>query len=256
MDAAEGECAMELFDLSGKTIFITGGTRGIGLAVAKGMQAAGGNVWIHGSDEGRTKEIARQHQFRYVSGDLRSQDWLDEMLRPIYEQESKLDVLVNNAGYESSALVEEGRTEELDCVYQVNAKSPYAILQKLLPLLKQANGASVINVTSIHQTVPVRGNGHYCMAKASLAMFTKVAALELAKDRIRVNNLAPGAILTDMNRELVQSMAFEQWIPMGRVGMAEELIGPAIFLASGASSYVTGTTLYVDGGYSENLLRY
>ena len=86
--------------------------------------------------------------------------------------------------------------------------------------------------------------------------FTKVAALELAKYGIRVNNLAPGAILTDMNRELVEAMDFEQWIPIGRVGRADELIGPAVFLASDASSYVTGTTLYVDGGYSENLLRY
>ena len=87
-------------------------------------------------------------------------------------------------------------------------------------------------------------------------MFTKVAALELAKENIRVNNLAPGAILTDMNRELVENMEFEQWIPLERVGRAEELVGPAVFLASAASSYVTGTTLYVDGGYSENLLRY
>ena len=87
-------------------------------------------------------------------------------------------------------------------------------------------------------------------------MYTKVAALELAKENIRVNNLAPGAILTDMNREIVESMDFDQWIPMERVGRSEELAGPAIFLASEASSYITGATLYVDGGYSENLLRY
>lgn len=104
--------------------------------------------------------------------------------------------------------------------------------------------------------MPVRGNGYYCMAKSSLAMYTRVAALELAQYGIRVNNLAPGAILTDMNRELVEQMDFDRWIPMQRVGRAEELAGPAVFLASEASSYVTGTTLFVDGGYSENLLRY
>ena len=144
----------------------------------------------------------------------------------------------------------------MDAIDKGNTKSAYVLLQKLLRALKKAGRASVINVTSIHQKVPVRENGYYCMAKASLGMFTKVAALELAKYGIRVNNLAPGAILTDMNRELVEAMDFEQWIPIGRVGRADELIGPAVFLASDASSYVTGTTLYVDGGYSENLLQY
>ena len=167
-----------------------------------------------------------------------------------------LDVLVNNAGFETHCPVESAMEEEMDSVYNVNAKSPFFLLQKLLPMLRKSEGASVINVTSIHQKVPVRENGYYCMAKASLSMFTKVAALELAKENIRVNNLAPGAILTDMNRELVENMEFEQWIPLERVGRAEELVGPAVFLASAASSYVTGTTLYVDGGYSENLLRY
>ena len=152
--------------------------------------------------------------------------------------------------------MEQGSREEMDAVYNVNAKAPYFLVQKLLPALKQAGKAAVINVTSIHQRVPVRGNGYYCMAKSSLAMYTRVAALELAQYGIRVNNLAPGAILTDMNRELVEQMDFDRWIPMQRVGRAEELAGPAVFLASEASSYVTGTTLFVDGGYSENLLRY
>ena len=189
-------------------------------------------------------------------GDLRDTDALDGMLRPLLDKLDRLDVLVNNAGFETHRPVEQGSREEMDAVYNVNAKAPYFLVQKLLPALKQAGKASIINVTSIHQRVPVRGNGYYCMAKSSLAMYTRVAALELAQYGIRVNNLAPGAILTDMNRELVEQMDFDRWIPMQRVGRAEELAGPAVFLASEASSYVTGTTLFVDGGYSENLLRY
>lgn len=245
-----------LFDLTGKTALVTGGTRGIGLEIAKGLREAGANVWIHGSRRERTEAVAKEQGFQYLYGDLKDTAQLDVMLKPFLAKQGTLDILVNNAGFETHREIAEGTEDELNDILSVNAKSPYFIVQKLLPALKSAGGASVINVTSIHQQVPVRGNGYYCMAKASLSMYTKVAALELAKYGIRVNNLAPGAILTDMNRELVEQMDFDQWIPLGRVGKAEELIGPAIFLASAASSYVTGTTLFVDGGYSENLLRY
>lgn len=247
---------MGLFDLTGKVILVTGGTRGIGFAIAKGMKDAGARVWIHGRNEASTRKIAEDNGFRYVCGDLKDTACINEMIRPIFAAEEKLDVLVNNAGFETHSPVETADEAEMDSIYNVNTKSPFFLLQKLLPLLRKSDGASVINVTSIHQKVPVRENSYYCMAKAALSMFTKTAALELAKENIRVNNLAPGAILTDMNRELVEAMDFGQWIPMERVGRAEELAGPAIFLASSASSYVTGTTLYVDGGYSENLLRY
>lgn len=247
---------MQLFDLTGKTALVTGGTRGIGLAIARGLQEAGASVWVHGSRQESTAAVARQYGLEFLYGDLRDTDALDGMLRPLLDKLDRLDVLVNNAGFETHRPVEQGSREEMDAVYNVNAKAPYFLVQKLLPALKRAGKASIINVTSIHQRVPVRGNGYYCMAKSSLAMYTRVAALELAQYGIRVNNLAPGAILTDMNRELVEQMDFDRWIPMQRVGRAEELAGPAVFLASEASSYVTGTTLFVDGGYSENLLRY
>lgn len=247
---------MYLFDLTGKTALVTGGTRGIGLAIALGLKEAGADVWIHGSRRESTEKAAAQYGFSYLYGDLKDSKNLETMVKPLMDSTDTLDVLVNNAGFETHCPVESAMEEEMDSVYNVNAKSPFFLLQKLLPMLRKSEGASVINVTSIHQKVPVRENGYYCMAKASLSMFTKVAALELAKENIRVNNLAPGAILTDMNRELVENMEFGQWIPLERVGRAEELVGPAVFLASAASSYVTGTTLYVDGGYSENLLRY
>ncbi|MGN1141803.1 MAG: SDR family NAD(P)-dependent oxidoreductase [Oliverpabstia sp.] len=247
---------MNLFDLTGKVVFVTGGTRGIGLAIALGMKEAGARVWIHGSKEESTAKVAKEHGFSYVFGNLKETEKLDEMLVPLLEKEEKLDVLVNNAGFETHCEMKDVGEAEMDAIYNVNTKSPVFIIQKVLPMIRKAGGGSIINVTSIHQKVPVRTNGSYCMSKASLSMYTKVAALELAKENIRVNNLAPGAILTDMNREIVEAMDFDQWIPMERVGRSEELAGPAVFLASDASSYITGATLYVDGGYSENLLRY
>jgi gluconate 5-dehydrogenase len=133
------------------------------------------------------------------------------------------------------------------------------LTQRLLPLLKAAPGASIINVTSIHDTVPYPGNFAYAMSKAALAMFTRSAALDLAPYGIRVNNLAPGAVATDLNREVIEAIGdekFREWIPLGRVAQSDEMVGPAIFLASDAASYLTGATLYADGGYMQNLLRY
>jgi gluconate 5-dehydrogenase len=166
---------------------------------------------------------------------------------------------VNNAGIEPVMPLEKLELAKFDACFAVNVRAPMQLTTALLPLLKAANGASVINVTSIHDTTPYPHNAVYSMSKAALAMFTKVAAIELAPFKIRVNNLAPGAIETDINREVIEQMGrqnFAQWIPAGRVGTVDEVVGPALFLASDAASYVTGATLYADGGYRHNLLRY
>lgn len=246
----------DLFDLTGKVALVTGSSRGIGKAMAKGLKEAGAKVWIHGTSEDVLKQMADEEGYSYCVADFSDLRQVDQMVAHIMEKEQKLDILINNAGYETHASVETATEGYLDTIYTINTKSPYFLVQKLLPLLKEAQGASIINVTSIHETVPVRENTAYCMSKASLAMYTKVAALELAKYNIRINNLAPGAIKTDINKDLVNSMDFQEWIPLGRVGSVEEMIGPTIFLASKASSYMTGATLFIDGGYKENLLRY
>jgi gluconate 5-dehydrogenase len=246
----------KLFCLKGKTAFISGGTRGIGLAIAIGMKDAGADVWIHGSKEDATRRIADTYGFSFVFADLKKKQERERVTENLLERLEVLDVLVNNAGFETQKKISETTEADLDDHFQVNTKSPYHLVQALLPLLKKAANPAVINVTSIHQQVPVRNNGAYCMAKAALEMFTKVAALEFGPLGIRVNNLAPGAIETDMNRELIRQMDFPSWIPLGRVGNTEDLVGPAVFLASDASRYITGATLYVDGGYKENLLRY
>jgi NAD(P)-dependent dehydrogenase (short-subunit alcohol dehydrogenase family) len=106
--------------------------------------------------------------------------------------------------------------------------------------------------------MPYPHNAAYCMSKAALAMFTKAAALELAPLGIRINNLAPGAVETDLNRAILDRVGrdkFAAWIPMGRVAQAADMVGPAILLASDAARYVTGTTLFADGGYLQHLIR-
>lgn len=247
---------MKLFDLSGRVALVTGGTRGIGLAIACGLQRAGAKVWIHGSKEENTRQVAAKHGFCWVSADFGDPLSAGSLAGKLAKEEPRLDILVNNAGCEGHEPVWELTDAAWDRIHAVNTKSPIKVLQALLPLLEKSAHASVINVTSIHQLVPMKTGASYCMSKAALDMFTKVAALELANRHIRVNSLAPGAIATDINREVVEALPFDDWIPLGRVGNTEELMGPAIFLASDASSYMTGCTLFVDGGYKENLLRY
>lgn len=120
---------MQLFDLTGKTALVTGGTRGIGLAIARGLQEAGASVWIHGSRQESTAAVARQYGFEFLYGDLRDTDALDGMLRPLLDKLDRLDVLVNNAGFETHRPVEQGSREEMDAVYNVNAKAPYFLVQ-------------------------------------------------------------------------------------------------------------------------------
>ncbi len=245
-----------IFNLAGKTALVTGGTSGIGFAIAKGLQQAGATVWIHGKEQERTKQIAEENGFRFVAADLLDKNQRREMVAEFCEKVAVLDILFNNAGFEYHSPVGEADEEYLDSIYEVNTRAPYFFVRDLLPLLKKSKAGSIVNVTSIHQEVPVRQNSSYCMSKASLGMFTKVAALEFAKWNIRVNSLAPGAISTEMNKELLKQYDFNQWIPLGRVGSVQDMVGPAVFLASEASSYMTGATLVIDGGYTQNLLRY
>jgi NAD(P)-dependent dehydrogenase (short-subunit alcohol dehydrogenase family) len=170
-----------------------------------------------------------------------------------------VDILVNNAGMEVNATV--GRLDATAVREQlaVNLEAPILLTHHLVAALKASGRGTVINVSSIHGTVPSWGNSVYAAAKAGLELFTKTIAIELGPDGVRVNALAPGAIETDMNREILDEIGrdrFEHWIPLGRVGAPEEVAAAAVFLASDAARYITGATLLVDGAYSHHVVRY
>lgn len=246
---------MNLFSLEGKTALVTGSTRGIGLAIATGFIEAGAKVYLHGRNLEQVRQIAASLGAQALALDLSDPSQLAALEFP----ERQLDILVNNAGLEIGTTLEHLDLNDFDRVQQVNLRAVIDLTQRLLPQLKASSSASVINVTSIHDLVPYHGNIAYCASKAALAMASKVMAIELAQYGIRVNNFAPGAVETDINREVIEKIGhdqFAEWIPLGRVAQTSEMIGPAIFLASNASSYVTGTTLYADGGYKEHLVRY
>ena len=248
---------MNVFSLEGKTALVTGSTRGIGKEIARGFIGAGAKVYVHGRDAAQTQSVASELGAVALTADLSDPNAIAKLCETF--PESRLDVLVNNAGLELGTVLEHLNLRDFDRVQQVNVRAAIDLTQRLLPHLKASSSASVINVTSIHDFVPYHGNLAYCASKAALSMATRVMAIELAPYGIRVNNLAPGAVETDIYREVIETIGrdqFAEWIPLGRVAQASEMIGPAIFLASHASSYVTGATLYADGGYKEHLVRY
>jgi gluconate 5-dehydrogenase len=245
-------------DFRGKVAVVTGSSRGIGRAIAEAFSVAGARVWFHGtSDEGRT--VAEAVKQPFVRADFTRVEEIGAMAETLVAQEKRLDILVNNAGIEPIMPLDSIDWSQYEACFNVNVRAAVQLTTALLPLLKSAGAASVINITSIHDSVPYPHNAVYSMTKAALNMFTKVAAIELAPHGIRVNSLAPGAIETDMNREVIDKIGrekFAEWIPAGRVGTVEEVVGPALFLASDAASYVTGETLYADGAYRHHLVRY
>jgi len=248
-----------VFSVANKVVLITGSTTGIGRTLAEGFQAAGAEVWGHGPDAAHLDELDTVLSGRVVAADFTQPDQIEAMAAQLLQNLPHLDVLINNAGIEIIMPMERWNMAIFHKTLQVNTYAPVHLTSLLLPLLKKSPGASIINLTSVHETQPYPHNAAYSMSKAALNMFTKTMCLELAPFKIRINNLAPGAVETNMNREVLKRIGyekFEEWIPLGRVAQAEEMVPPAIFLASDASIYMTGTTLYQEGGYIHNLVRY
>lgn len=247
--------------MSGRVSLVTGSTQGIGRAIAERFIREGSDVWVHGLHRTECVRVADEiGASGWIAADLASFGEIEQAVERFHSSCTRLDVLVNNAGIENPEPLGDLRRETIERTFQINSIAPVMLVRGFIDLLTTQEGStSVVNVTSIHQSVPYAGNVAYCMSKAALDMYTRTAALELAGYGIRVNSLAPGAIETEINRDVIEQMGrdkFKEWIPAGRVGTTNEITDPAVFLASDESAYVTGTTLYVDGGYSRNVLRY
>lgn len=245
--------------LSGRRALITGGCRGIGAAIATAFAEQGAEVMVHGRGDDRSRRFAAEHGFEFLQADFSDLEDVKRLAAEALARSSVLDILVNNAGFEVNATVAGLDPDALGRQLRVNLEAPILLTHLLVPALRASTNAAVINVTSIHSTVPAYGNSVYCAAKAGLELFTRTAAIELGPDGVRVNALAPGAIETDMNREILDEIGrerFAEWIPSGAVGQVEDIAAPAVFLASDASRYVNGATLVVDGAYSHHVVRY
>jgi glucose 1-dehydrogenase len=242
-------------DLSGKVALVTGGGSGIGLAIVKAFGAAGAAVCINYheayEDEAREQAARLPHAIA-VSADVADEDEVQAMVERTVRDLGGLHVLVNNAGIEHSSPILDLTLDAWDQVLSVNLRGAFCCLRAAGRVMRDAGGGSVVNISSIHEDLPFPGFAPYCASKGGLRMLMRNAALELAQFGIRVNNVAPGAIATPINEATLEDpqkvATLRRIIPLARMGSPEEVAQVALFLASDASSYVTGSTYYVDGG--------
>lgn len=244
--------------LKDRVAIVTGGGRGIGEAIALGLAREGAAVVVNYSrSAAQAEEVAnsiRSFGGRAVAvrADVKDLNQHDSLVSAALEQFGALNILVNNAGIEIHEPFLQACAETWDLTVGVNLKGAYFLSQKAAQAMIRSGGGKIINISSVHDAEPLRNRAIYSITKGGMMMMTKSLALELGEHKINVNSISPGAILTDMNRKSLSDPAnlarLVGKIPWKRIGDIQDITGAAVFLASAESDYMTGSTIYVDGG--------
>jgi len=251
----------DLFSIAGKTALVTGGSRGIGLMIARGFVEAGAAVYISSRKahvcDAVAAELSELGTCVSLPADLATEAECIRLAAEIASREEKLHILVNNAGANWGAPLQEFPASAWDKVLDLNVKAPFFLTRSLLPQLLAAaapgDPARVINTGSIDGIqVPVLGTYSYSSSKAAVHHLTRVLAKELGPQGITVNAIAPGPFESKMMAETLANFRemIVQSCPLGRIGEPDDMAGVAIYLASRAGAYVTGAVIPVDGGMS------
>ncbi len=264
-----------IFDLTGKIVLITGGSRGLGRACAEAVATFGANVVIAARDQGKIDEtlgilVKYGVQTLGISADMTREEDIKRMVDETLKKFGRIDILFNNAGItRPHRPIHEEIVADFDIIINTNLRAPFMVLKNVLPVMIKQNKGSIINISStagLRAELPEIAPIAYCAAKAGINVMTQIAALEYAKYNIRVNCIAPGIHHSELHHDAPQSNTpptpqqatamqerskriFED-IPMNRIGEADEMAGLAILLASEASSYITGQIFTEDGGRS------
>jgi glucose 1-dehydrogenase len=244
--------------LKDRVAIVTGASRGIGRSVAMGLAGEGAAILVnHLEPDGAAEKVAREicavgGRAFPLQADVSDLSHHERLVSAALEQFGRLDILVNNAGVEFREAFMESKPETWEQTLSVNLKGPFFLSQKAARAMLKTGGGKIINISSVHDHLPLRNRSIYSISKGGLMMLTKSLAFELAEHNIHVTAISPGAILTDMNRESLSKpenlSRLLGTIALRRLGSAEDIVGAAVFLASSESNYVTGTTIYVDGG--------
>ncbi|AHK46528.1 3-oxoacyl-ACP reductase [Ensifer sp. Root142] len=250
---------LEKFRLDGKVAVVTGGTRGIGLAIAKALGEAGARVIISArTSASEAAEVLTNANvdFEFIEADMREEGAADELTRRVIKRMGRLDILVNNAGVAIHGDSGDFDDETWRKIMSLNVDAVFRSCRAALAPMRAQGAGVILNIGSmsgIVSNIP-QNQVAYNSSKAAVHMMTKSLASELALENIRVNAMAPGYIETDMSRGGIENPDwFPIWrdmTPMGRVGQPDEVAAAALFLCSPASSYVTGEVLVIDGGYT------
>ncbi|MGE4405001.1 SDR family NAD(P)-dependent oxidoreductase [Pseudomonas sp.] len=252
--------------LQKQVALVTGSSQGIGRSIAVRLAEEGADVVLNGREddaEARESVALVRHCGRracFIVADVSRVEECRRLVRESVERMGRLDILVNNAGVQRHAAFLDASDEEYDQVLNVNLRGPFFLAQAFARYLReQGRGGRIINNSSVHEELPHPNFTAYCASKGGLKMLMRNIAIELAPLGITVNNVAPGAVETPINRELMSQpdklASLLQNIPAGRLGRPHDVAGVVAFLASADAEYITGTTLVVDGGllwnYSE-----
>lgn len=248
--------------LAGKTIVVTGANSGIGQAIVLSAAAAGAQVVIDyvANADATTQLVERVSsmggQAMGFEADVTQAGQLDALIAQAVERFGRLDVLINNAGIENRTGLLDTSESDFDKVIAVNLKSAFFGSQVAArQFISQGDGGLIINISSVHEDWPMPGNIAYCLSKGGLRMLARTAAVELAPHQIRMINVAPGAVATPINQSTEADpetrARLDAAIPLGRIAAPEEIAEVVVFLASSGASYMTGTTVVVDGGITQ-----
>lgn len=248
-----------LFSLEGKVAIVTGGSRGIGAMMARGFVENGVKTYITARKkeelDATAKELSQYGECIAIASDISTVEGIEALTQEIMKQEDKIDILVNNAGATWGAPISEFPEAGWDKIMDLNVKSPFFLIQQLLPALKAAgtkeDPARVINIGSVNGlSYSGMNNYSYTASKAAIIHLTKHLAADLVKDNINVNGIAPGFFPSKMTAFVLDGHEEQAAasIPRGRIGSPEDAAGTAIYLSSRASAWMTGNTMVLDGG--------
>ena len=249
----------EMFGLAGRVALVTGASSGIGRALAIGLARAGAAVVVHGRSQPQLDATRREIESAGgravpLAAELRDKAACGRLVADAHAALGRLDVLVNCAGMNRRKPIEQVTEDDFDTILDVNLRAVYLLSQAAHPIMRRQGGGKIVHVASLTSWIGLAGTSVYGMTKAALAQLAKTQAVEWAKDNVQVNCLAPGLVLTPLTESaLWQDEKRRSWflarIPAKRPGRPADMVGAVLFMAGPGSSYLTGQTITVDGGF-------